>query len=116
MRGLLRSMHKRWHFLLFAAIWGYFGFALATMQDRNSIYQYQPFTVLTLVAMIGGENILYNSYLHTMKKINFLNLILSGFFWTLISAIVGVSGVLMGKYLWNNCHIDISILVGLPLQ
>lgn len=114
MRRLLRSMHKRWHFLLFAAIWGYFGFALATMNERTSIYQYQPFTLLTLFASIGG-GALYNGHLYTMKRISFLNLVLSIIFWSMVAILVAVSGVLIAKHIKTAYQINVGAFLGFPL-
>lgn len=114
-RDFILSLHKRWHFLLFAGVLGYLGACLSTMHDRTSIYQYQPFTLLTLFFVIGGGNTLYNGYLERIGKISFFNVVLSIFFWCIVAILVTIGGTLAAKELQMKYQIDLSWLLGFPL-
>lgn len=100
--------------MVLGAACGYVFSALGTMQDRDSIYQYQPFTLLTLLFAIGMGNAFYYAYLHNRKKISYFKGLLNSIGWSIITVTILIGVMIIVKYLTENYQMDFSTLLGFP--
>ncbi|WP_455577588.1 hypothetical protein [Anaerosinus sp.] len=114
MINFFQSLNKRWHFLLLGGVVAYIGFLFGEMHNRDSIYQYQPFTIITLIASIAIGSVLYNVYLYKKKKISYFEGLLNTAFWEIIASIILIGVMMTVKYLTENYQMDFSTLLGFP--